>query len=148
MAISVVRLGMPRKTGEGLRIGTVRRPPRGVPKSEFAKRGFYDVWLPELSPSADLVGVAMHSELDESVEAVRAEVSRGDEAGVASAGFAGGAFSADEFFCGVLLRARGSLSSVDSEEAARGARGEGGVAELRLVAAAREEQPQVLRLAA
>ncbi|HKR28017.1 MAG TPA: DUF488 family protein, partial [Acidobacteriaceae bacterium] len=45
--------------------GTVRRPPRGVPKSEFAKRGFYDVWLPELAPSADLVGFAMHAELDE-----------------------------------------------------------------------------------
>ncbi|HLJ77642.1 MAG TPA: DUF488 family protein [Acidobacteriaceae bacterium] len=65
MAVSVVRLGRPRKSGEGLRIGTVRRPPRGVPKSEFAKRGFYDVWLPELSPSADLVGFAMHSDLDE-----------------------------------------------------------------------------------
>lgn len=61
MAISVVRLGTPRQAGEGLRIGTVRRPPRGVPKSEFAKRGFYDVWLPELAPSADLVAFAMHS---------------------------------------------------------------------------------------
>lgn len=65
MAISVVRLGTPRQSGEGLRIGTVRRPPRGVPKSEFAKRGFYDVWLPGLSPSADLVAFAMHSALDE-----------------------------------------------------------------------------------
>lgn len=58
MAIHVVRLGSPRGAGEGLRIGTVRRPPRGVPKSEFARRGFYDVWLPELSPSAVLVAEA------------------------------------------------------------------------------------------
>ncbi|HYA15839.1 MAG TPA: DUF488 family protein [Bryobacteraceae bacterium] len=62
MAISIVRLGSPRKRGEGLRIGTVRRPPRGVPKSEFAKRDFYDVWLPNLSPSADLVATAQASE--------------------------------------------------------------------------------------
>jgi uncharacterized protein YeaO (DUF488 family) len=58
MRISVVRLGTARKAGEGLRIGTVRRPPRGVPKTEFAKRDFYDVWLPMLSPSAELVAVA------------------------------------------------------------------------------------------
>lgn len=66
MAILVVRLGTPRKAGEGLRLGTVRRPPRGVPKSEFAKRDFYDVWLPNLSPSADLVkeGQAAHGERD------------------------------------------------------------------------------------
>ncbi len=55
MAIRIVRLGTPRAPGEGLRIGTVRRPPRGVPKSEFASRDFYDVWLPELAPSEDLV---------------------------------------------------------------------------------------------
>jgi uncharacterized protein YeaO (DUF488 family) len=61
MAISVVRLGTARKANEGLRIGTARRPPRGVPKSEFAKRDYYDVWLPELSPSAELVAFAQHS---------------------------------------------------------------------------------------
>jgi uncharacterized protein YeaO (DUF488 family) len=61
MAISIVKLGSPRKTGEGLRIGTVRRPPRGVPKEEFAKRDYYDVWLPNLSPSADLVKAALSS---------------------------------------------------------------------------------------
>ena len=55
MAIRVVRLGSPRVPGEGLRIGTVRRPPRGVPKTEFASRDFYDVWLPELAPSETLV---------------------------------------------------------------------------------------------
>jgi uncharacterized protein YeaO (DUF488 family) len=55
MAIRIVRLGSPREPGEGLRLGTVRRPPRGVPKSEFATRDFYDVWLPNLSPSEDLL---------------------------------------------------------------------------------------------
>lgn len=55
MSIRVVKLGSRRTAGEGLRIGTVRRPPRGVPKSEFASRDYYDVWLPNLSPSAQLV---------------------------------------------------------------------------------------------
>jgi uncharacterized protein YeaO (DUF488 family) len=55
MAIRIVRLGSPRARGEGLRIGTVRRPPRGVPKSEFAARDFYDVWLPNLAPSEELL---------------------------------------------------------------------------------------------
>jgi uncharacterized protein YeaO (DUF488 family) len=62
MAVAVVRLGTARKPEEGLRIGTVRRPPRGVPKSEFAKRDFYDVWLPELSPSAELVTLAQRAQ--------------------------------------------------------------------------------------
>jgi len=55
MAIRIVQLGSPRTPGEGPRVGTVRRPPRGVPKAEFASRDFYDVWLPELAPSDDLV---------------------------------------------------------------------------------------------
>jgi uncharacterized protein YeaO (DUF488 family) len=59
MAIRIVRLGSPRSKGEGMRLGTVRRPPRGVPKTEFARRDFYDVWLPELSPSADVVTSAL-----------------------------------------------------------------------------------------
>ncbi len=58
MTISIVRLGSPRMPGEGLRIGTVRRPPRGVPKAEYASRDFYDVWLPALSPSPELVAQA------------------------------------------------------------------------------------------
>jgi len=53
MAVRVVRLGSPRTPGEGIRIGTVRRPPRGVPKSEFAKRNWYDVWFPNLAPSIE-----------------------------------------------------------------------------------------------
>lgn len=55
MGIRIVRLGTPRAPGEGVRLGTVRRPPRGVPKSEFARRDFYDSWLPNLSPSAALM---------------------------------------------------------------------------------------------
>lgn len=61
MAVRVVRLGSPRGKGEGLRLGTVRRPPRGVPKSEFASRDFYDVWLPNLAPSEALVKAALRA---------------------------------------------------------------------------------------
>lgn len=62
MPIRVVKLGAPRKPNEGLRLGTVRRPPRGVPKTEFAKRDFYDVWLPNLSPSAEVVTLGRTSQ--------------------------------------------------------------------------------------
>jgi uncharacterized protein YeaO (DUF488 family) len=55
MSLRVVRLGSPRASGEGLRVGTVRRPPRGVKKQDYASRDYYDVWLPELAPSGDLV---------------------------------------------------------------------------------------------
>ncbi|MET0732033.1 MAG: DUF488 family protein [Casimicrobiaceae bacterium] len=55
MALRVVRLGSKRHSDEGLRIGTVRRPPRGVPKSDFAKRDWYDVWFPTLAPSVEAV---------------------------------------------------------------------------------------------
>jgi uncharacterized protein YeaO (DUF488 family) len=64
MAISIVRLGSKRARGEGLRIGSVRRPPRGVPKQEIAARDFYDVWLPELAPSAALVHRAQTAETE------------------------------------------------------------------------------------
>jgi len=59
MAIRVVRLGTTRAPVEGLRLGTVRRPPRGVPKAEHASRDFYDVWLPDLAPSENLVKHAL-----------------------------------------------------------------------------------------
>jgi uncharacterized protein YeaO (DUF488 family) len=59
MTVTAVRLGSPRAAGEGLRIGTVRRPPRGVKKSEYAARNYYDVWLPELAPSERLVSWAL-----------------------------------------------------------------------------------------
>jgi uncharacterized protein YeaO (DUF488 family) len=64
MAIRVVRLGTERATGEGLRIGTVRRPPRGVPKEAYASGNWYDVWLPNVAPSPELMklGQAVRSE--------------------------------------------------------------------------------------
>jgi uncharacterized protein YeaO (DUF488 family) len=62
--LRVVRLGDPRIPGEGLRIGTVRRPPRGVPKSEYATQDWYDVWLPDLAPSAELVKSAQDARTD------------------------------------------------------------------------------------
>jgi len=55
MAIRVVRLGTPRRKSEGLRIGTVRRPPRGVRKADYARGNYFDAWLPDLAPSAALV---------------------------------------------------------------------------------------------
>ena len=61
MAIRVVRLGTPRAKGEGLRIGTVRRPPRGVPKSEFASKNWYDVWFPNLAPSLQTMKLGLAS---------------------------------------------------------------------------------------
>lgn len=62
MAVRIVRLGSPRAAGEGLRIGTVRRPPRGVPKSDYAMRDWYDVWFPNLAPSAETVKFAQAAE--------------------------------------------------------------------------------------
>ena len=61
MPIRIVQLGTPRFRDEGLRVGTVRRPPRGVPKDEFASRDYYDVWLPILAPSQELVTMALAS---------------------------------------------------------------------------------------
>ena len=59
MSIRIVQLGTARSPQEGLRLGTVRRPPRGVPKADFARRNYYDVWFPNLSPSAELVKAAL-----------------------------------------------------------------------------------------
>jgi uncharacterized protein YeaO (DUF488 family) len=59
MALRVVRLGTPRHPREGVRLGTVRRPPRGVRKEHYASRDYFDVWLPELAPSAPLVSFAL-----------------------------------------------------------------------------------------
>ena len=57
--IRVVRLGTPRDKNEGLRLGTVRRPPRGVKRADFARRDFFDLWMPDLAPSAPLVSWAL-----------------------------------------------------------------------------------------
>ena len=64
MSIRIVRLGSPRAKGEGLRLGTVRRPPRGVPKSEFARRDWYDVWFPTLAPSLEAMKQARAARSD------------------------------------------------------------------------------------
>jgi uncharacterized protein YeaO (DUF488 family) len=64
MAVRIVRLGTPRAPDEGLRIGTVRRPPRGVPKARFSRDDWYDVWYPNLSPSADNVHMALGATTD------------------------------------------------------------------------------------
>jgi len=64
MPISIVQLGTARARNEGLRIGTVRRPPRGVPKSKFSSGNWYDVWLPELSPSEATVKLGLKAESD------------------------------------------------------------------------------------
>lgn len=61
VAIRIVRLGSARAVGEGIRIGTVRRPPRGVPKSEFAARNWYDVWFPNLAPSVETMKLAQRA---------------------------------------------------------------------------------------
>jgi uncharacterized protein YeaO (DUF488 family) len=75
-----VRLGSPRGAGEGLRLGTVRRPPRGVPKAEYASRDFYDVWLPDLAPSEALLKLGQASSDERSWKAFarryRAEMKR------------------------------------------------------------------------
>ena len=59
MSLRVVRLGTPRAEGEGLRLGTVRRPPRGVKKEDYARRDYFDLWFPDLAPSAELVSWAL-----------------------------------------------------------------------------------------
>jgi uncharacterized protein YeaO (DUF488 family) len=111
MAIRVVRLGSERTRGEGLRIGTVRRPPRGVPKSDFAKRNFYDVWLPQLSPSAELVARALATETAREwtsfVKAYRREMNEPDAARLldllaalsATTAFSVGCYCEDEARC-------------------------------------------------
>ena len=64
MPIRIVRLGSPRHPHEGLRLGTVRRPPRGVPKTEYASRDFYDVWLPNLAPTEALLKSGQNADND------------------------------------------------------------------------------------
>lgn len=73
--IRVVRLGSPRAPGEGPRFGTVRRPPRGVKKSDYARRDYYDLWLPDLAPSAALIARA-RKDWPAFVKAYRREMSQ------------------------------------------------------------------------
>ena len=111
MAIRVVRLGSPRAREEGTRIGTVRRPPRGVPKAEFGSRNYYDVWLPTLSPSPELVAQAQAATTDAEWNAFarkfRAEMNNGDASKVldtlaalsATANFSVGCYCENESRC-------------------------------------------------
>jgi len=82
VVVRVVRLGSARVEGEGTRIGTVRRPPRGVPREEFASGNWYDVWYPELSPGAETVKMAQQARTPEEWRAFmkryRAEMSAPD----------------------------------------------------------------------
>lgn len=111
MAVRVVRLGTDRLPGEGLRIGTVRRPPRGVPKAEFASRNYYDVWLPTLAPSVDTLklGQGARSERDWArfIRQYRSEMSRPDASATLNllaalshhADFSVGCYCEDESHC-------------------------------------------------
>jgi uncharacterized protein YeaO (DUF488 family) len=84
VSVRIVRLGSPRAPGEGPRLGTVRRPPRGVPKAEHASGNWYDVWFPNLAPSAALVAEALSADDDKSWKAFarkyRAEMNAPDRA--------------------------------------------------------------------
>ena len=84
MALRVVRLGSPRAANEGVRLGTVRRPPRGVPKERIAADGWYDLWLPQLAPSAELVkqaqGATTAKEWEAFARKYRAEMAEPDNA--------------------------------------------------------------------
>lgn len=71
MTVRIVRLGSDRVPGEGLRIGTVRRPPRGVPKAKFASGNWYDIWLPDLAPSAELVKLGQAATTEREWDAFR-----------------------------------------------------------------------------
>lgn len=86
MAIAIVRLGSSRLKNEGTRIGTVRRPPRGVPKHEFSTQNWYDVWLPNLAPATDTVKIAQQAQNEREWRAFekkyRAEMAKSDNARV------------------------------------------------------------------
>jgi uncharacterized protein YeaO (DUF488 family) len=80
MTVRIVRLGSERLAGEGLRIGTVRRPPRGVKKSDYASQNWYDLWYPDLSPSPGVVKLALKAKDERAwrgfVRKFRAEMAR------------------------------------------------------------------------
>lgn len=125
MAVSVVRLGSKRSSGEGPRLGTVRRPPRGVPKERFAKDDFYDVWFPNLAPSLPAMQQALAAKTPRQWSAFarkyRAEMAKPDASRVLdvlaalshTSNFAVGCYCDDESHChrGLLrelLAARGA----------------------------------------
>ena len=111
MAVRIVRLGTKRLPNEGLRIGTVRRPPRGVPKAEFSSGNWYDVWLPNLAPTAQTVKLAQGSSSEREwaafVKRYRAEMANPDNSRVLdllaalsrTTNFAVGCYCEDESRC-------------------------------------------------
>jgi uncharacterized protein YeaO (DUF488 family) len=76
VAIRIVQLGSPRTPGEGLRLGTVRRPPRGVRKDDYAAKNFYDVWLPLLSPSPELLKLWQAAKTEADIAAFKKKFQR------------------------------------------------------------------------
>ena len=125
MTIRIVRLGSDRFPGEGLRIGTVRRPPRGVRKSDYAAKNFYDVWLPTLAPSAATVKFAQQAQSARDWaqfrKRYRAEMAKPDSRATLdlltalshSSNFSVGCYCEDEIYCHrsvlrELLRERGA----------------------------------------
>ena len=74
MPVRIVRLGSPRAPGEGTRIGTVRRPPRGVPKSEFSSQNWYDVWFPTLAPSVETMKRGQEASLARAMGGIHEEI--------------------------------------------------------------------------
>lgn len=126
MAIRVVQLGSDRSPDEGLRIGTVRRPPRGVPKKDFASRNFYDVWLPILSPTPDSLKLGLGAQNDREwstfIKRFRVEMARPDASATLNllaamshqSNFSVGCYCEDETHCHrsvlrELLRERGAI---------------------------------------
>ena len=111
MAVRIVRLGSARRRGEGLRIGTVRRPPRGVSKSQYAGQNWFDVWLPELAPSARIVKLAQAARTERQwaafVKRYRAEMAAPERSRLLKllaamsreANFSVGCYCADESRC-------------------------------------------------
>lgn len=111
MAVRVVRLGTARIAGEGIRIGTVRHPPRGVLKSQYASQNWYDVWFPNLAPSAETVKLAQGAKTDgdwhKFVRRYRAEMAAPENSRILDvlaalsreANFSVGCYCADEQHC-------------------------------------------------
>jgi uncharacterized protein YeaO (DUF488 family) len=111
MSVHIVRLGSERQPGEGLRIGTVRRPPRGVPKAEFASGNWYDVWFPTLAPSVETMKLGQQAQTPAQwnafVRAYRKEMAEPDAAHAIAllaalsqrSDFAVGCYCADENHC-------------------------------------------------
>ena len=121
MPIRIVRLGSPRHKNEGTRIGTVRRPPRGVPKAEFATQNWYDVWFPNLAPSIETVKLAQKA----ATPAAWAKFARSTRPSVVPgsrplARASRRAVTKQQLLCRLLLRGRSALSSLGATRPAHG----------------------------